>query len=178
MSENFDFAIRYGRPAGNPFEETLLFGDSVQPVCTPAFASHHDLHTDRSNLSGVPLIHVLNRTGDPAWTGFDAWGKAFAVEPSSLETGIRFSKAGSGLQSAIAGEGLVMAGMVEAYHALADGRLTMPFGSNRRCETTYKYRLLRHRDAPMTAMQRTFSTWLIERAKRFNRQVEDLLDRF
>lgn len=177
-SEDFDFAIRYGRPAGDPFEETLLFGDSVQPVCTPAFASRYDLHSDRSDLGGVPLIHVLNRTGDPSWIGFDGWGRAFGFKPSSLVQGIRFSKAGSGLQSAIAGEGLVMAGLVEAHHALTDGRLIIPFGTNRRCETTYKYRLLRHRDVPISATQRAFATWLIERARRFNREVEDLLERF
>ena len=177
-SEDFDFAIRYGRPAGEPFEETLLFGDAVQPVCTPAFASRHDLRPDRRDLGGVPLIHVLNRTGDPGWIGFDGWGQAFSIEPSSLVPGIRFSKAGSGLQSAIAGEGLVMAGQVEAYHALADGRLTMPFGATRRCETTYAYRLLRHRDAPMSATRRAFAAWLIERAQRFNRELEDLMERF
>ncbi|RYH06015.1 LysR substrate-binding domain-containing protein [Tropicimonas sp. IMCC6043] len=178
LSEDFDLAIRYGRPAGDPFEETLLFGDSVQPVCTPAFAARHDLQPGRHDLAGVPLIHVLNRTGDPGWIGFDGWGKAFGIEPTSLVQGIRFSKAGSGLQSANAGEGMVMAGLVEAYHALADGRLTMPFGAGQRRETTYKYRLLRHRNAPISATQRAFATWLIERARRFNRDVETLLERF
>ena len=177
-SEEFDFAIRYGLPLGAPFEETELFGDSVQPVCSPNFAERHGLKPDMPDLSNVPLIHVLNRTGDPGWSGFDEWGKAFGMNAASLSHGIRFSKAGSGLQSAIAGEGLVMAGLVEAFHALADGRLTMPFGANRRYETTYKYRLLKHRDRPSSIIRRAFSDWLVERARRQKLDVEDLLQRY
>jgi len=128
------------------------------------------------DLGGVPLIHVLNRTGDPDWIGFDGWGYAFGVDPSSLVHGIRFSKAGSGLHSAIAGEGLVMAGLVEAFHALADGRLTMPFGASRRHETTYKYRLVRHRDVEMSKTRRAFATCFIERAQQHNRDIEELLE--
>ncbi|SLN11174.1 Glycine cleavage system transcriptional activator [Roseovarius litorisediminis] len=176
-SETFDFAIRYGKSLGDPFEETLLFGDSVQPVCSPEFACRHGLHPGMRDLSGVPLIHVLNRTGDPNWIGFDEWGRTFGIDPSSLAHGIRFSKAGSGLASSIAGEGLVMAGLVEAFHALADGRLTMPFGATHRYETTYKYRLVRHRDVAMSFIQRTFATWFTARAQQHNRDLEDLLER-
>lgn len=177
-SENFDFAIRYGQPLGDPFEETLLFGDSVQPVCSPEFAARNGLAPGVQDISGVPLIHVLNRTGDPGWIGFDAWGRTFGVDPTSLSQGIRFSKAGSGLQSAIAGEGLVMAGLVEAFHALADGRLTMPFGASRRYETEYKYRLLKHRDAARAGPRRAFEAWLVDRAERQKLAAEKLLGRY
>jgi LysR family glycine cleavage system transcriptional activator len=176
--ENFDFSIRYGQPLGGNFEETLLFGDSVQPVCSPEFASRYNLAAGMSDLSRVPLLHVLNRTGDPNWIGFEGWGRAFDVDPSSLAHGIRFSKAGSGLQSAISGEGLVMSGLVEAFHALADGRLTMPFGASRRHETTYKYRLLKLRDAQISASQRAFADWLAERAKQYMRDAGKLLERY
>lgn len=176
-AEDYDFAIRYGKPLGEPFKERLLFGDTVQPVCSPEFAARHDLHPGTTQLSGVPLIHVLNRTGDPGWTGFEGWARAFGVDPASLGRGIRFSRAGSGLQSAIAGEGLVMAGLVEAFHALASGRLTMPFGVTRRYETQYKYRLLSRRDVPLSRVQRAFAEWLMERAKRHDGDVEEMLRR-
>lgn len=176
--ENFDFAIRYGQPLGGNFEETLLFGDSVQPVCSPEFATRHDLAAGKSDLSGVPLLHVLNRTGDPNWIGFEGWGRAFDVDPSSLAHGIRFSKAGSGLQSAISGEGLVMSGLVEAFHALSDGRLTMPFGATRRYETKYKYRLLKHKHVQMSVAQRAFADWLVQRAKQYRQGVVHLLERY
>ncbi|PWJ10044.1 LysR family transcriptional regulator [Jannaschia seohaensis] len=179
-SENFDFAIRYGQPLGDPFEETLLFGDSVQPVCSPEFASRHQLAPSHvmPDLSSIPLIHVLNRTSDPGWVGFDGWGRAFGIDPAHLSQGIRFSKAGSGLQSAIAGEGLVMAGLVESFHALADGRLTMPFGTSRRYETEYQYRLLKHRDAAMSITHAAFVAWLLDRAQQHKRDVAELLERF
>lgn len=177
-SEDYDFAIRYGKEVEGPFEEHLLFGDTVQPVCSPDFAARYKLHPVLKELGDVPLIHVLNRTGDPGWTGFEGWGRAFGIDPSSLGHGIRYSKAGSGLQSAITGQGLVMAGLVEAFHALAAGRLTMPFGASRRYETTYRYRLLRRRDATMSRFPDAFATWLVDRAARHNRDLEDLLQRF
>ena len=177
-SENFDFAIRYGQPLGDPFEETLLFGDSVQPVCSPEFAARHGLAPGVPDIAGVPLIHVLNRTGDPGWIGFDAWGRTFGITPKSLSQGIRFSKAGSGLQSAIAGEGLVMAGLVEAFHALDDERLTMPFGASRRYETEYKYRLLKHRHAARFGPRAAFEAWIVDRAQRHKRAVKTLLERY
>ncbi len=177
-SGKFDFAIGYGQPLGDPFDETLLFGDSVQPVCSPEFASRHELGPDKTDLSEVPLIHVLNRTGDPGWIGFDGWGKAFGIDPNSLAHGIRFSKAGSGLQSAIAGEGLVMAGFVEAFHSLANGRLTMPFGATRRCETAYKYRLLKQRDGEKSATRRAFASWLAERAHRHRMDAHRILEQY
>lgn len=176
-SERFDFAIRYGQATGDPFEETLLFGDSVQPVCSPEFAVRHGLEPGMSDLSAVPLIHVLNRTGDPNWIGFDAWGRLFGIDPSSLAHGIRFSKAGSGLQSAIAGEGLVMAGLVEAFHALKKGLLVIPFGASRRHDTMFKYRLLKHRSAASSVLRSAFEDWLIERARRHQKDTDDYLRR-
>ena len=177
-AESYDFAIRYGKPVGDPFEENLLFGDSVQPVCSPEFAARYDLHPGLRDLAGVPLLHVLNRTGDPGWIGFDGWGRTFGIDPSSIGHGIRFSKAGSGLQSAITGQGLVMAGLVEAFHALAAGSLIMPFGASRRYETTYKYRLLRRRNVKLTPVRQAFANWLTDRSDRHNRYVDDLLRRF
>lgn len=129
-------------------------------------------------IQPVASIHVLNRTSDPDWVGFDSWGRSFGMEPASLSHDIRFSKAGSGLQSAIAGEGLVMAGLVEAFHALADGRHTMPFGASRRHETEYNYRLLKHRDVAISVTRRAFDAWLVERAQQHKLDVEKLLARY
>ncbi|WP_112320961.1 LysR substrate-binding domain-containing protein [Oceanibium sediminis] len=176
--ETFDFAIRYGKPLGAGFEERFLFGDSVQPVCSPGFAARHGLRADTAGLDGVPLIHVLNRTGDPGWAGFGGWARSVGIAPGGQATGVRFSKAGSGLQAAIAGQGLVMAGLVEAFHALKAGQLVMPFGADRRVETTYGYRLVHKRGARVSDMGDAFVTWLADRADIHRREVSALLQRF
>lgn len=171
----FDFAIRYGQQIGPDFEETRLFADSVQPVCSPDFARQHDLHAGRTDFRDVPLIHVLNRTGDPGWVGFDGWARAFGLDPDMFDHGVRFSKTGSGLQSAIAGQGLVMAGLVESFHALTAGRLVMPMGPAKRVETSYAYRLVRRREDAVTRSRRAFSEWIVDHAAKHERAVNRLL---
>lgn len=52
VSEHYDFAIRYGKPLGDPFDERLLFGDSVQPVCAPGFARRYNIRPGREDFKG------------------------------------------------------------------------------------------------------------------------------
>ena len=172
---DFDLAIRYGKPAGPGFEETDLFGDSVQPVCSPDFAEQHRLGPDRPDLAGVPLIHVLNRTGDPDWLGFDGWAMRFGFAMADPARGVRFSRASSGLQAAMAGQGLVMAGFVEAWRALSDGTLVMPFGASLRHETSYRYRLIRKSAGRPSRVQSDFAGWLVGRAATFRRDAAPFL---
>jgi LysR family glycine cleavage system transcriptional activator len=174
-SDTLDFAIRYGGAPGKGVTAHRLFGDSVQPVCAPDFAGRHDLHPGRGDLTGVPLIHVMNRTGDPGWVGFDGWGRAFGVDPATLTHGVRFSRTGSGLQGAIAGQGLVMAGLVEAFHALWAGRLVLPFGPARRVTTHYAYRLINAPDAPQGRLHRAFHDWVLESATGYRQDRDALL---
>ena len=178
LAESFDFAIRYGKSLGAPFEELDLFGDSVQPVCSPEFAKRYNLHPGRRDLADVPLIHVLNRTGDPDWVGFEEWGRAFDFDPDKLGRGVRFARTASGLQSAIAGQGLMIAGLVESYHALASGQLTMPFGASYRCETAYRYRLIPKPGAARFRTHKRFMDWLTEHSNRYRQDVAGLREKF
>ena len=169
LSEDFDFAIRYGKDVHAPLQEVVLFEDYVLPVCSPGFAERYDLRPTQRSLEGVPLIHVLNRTGDPGWVGFDGWGKAFGFDPAYLGHGVSYSKVSSGLQSAISGLGLVLCGLTEAYNALRRGDLVLPFGSQLKCETHYKYRLLWVGERRMTGLQKDFMAWVLEESEKFTR---------
>lgn len=175
-SGDFDLAIRYGRPAGPPLDETELFGDSVQPVCSPTFADQHGLTPERRDLRGIPLIHVLNRTGDPDWVGFEGWAESFGIGTGDLAGGVRFSRASSGLQAAMAGQGLVMAGFVEAWHGLSSRALVLPFGPSLRRQTSYRYRLIRKPIARPSRAQKGFTEWLLARAEGFRGEAAAFLD--
>ena len=134
--EPFDFAIRYGKPVGEPLQEQFLFGDSVLPVCSPDFAARHNLNRTVKSLEGVPLVHLINRTGDPDWVGFDGWGRHFGFDPAHLRQGVSYSRISSGLRSALTGQGLVLCGLTEAFHELSAGRLVIPFGAELRYKTS------------------------------------------
>ena len=54
LTEDFDFAIRYGQPSPGIYEEKELFGDFVLPVCTPEFANRYRLSNKQKSFEGVP----------------------------------------------------------------------------------------------------------------------------
>ena len=173
--EDFDFAIRYGQPTADPLQEIVLFGDYVLPVCSPEFAARHNLHPQCKSLEGIPLIHLLNRTSDPSWAGFEGWGNAFGFDPEGLNQGVRYSKISSGLQSAILGQGLVLCGLTEAYNAIKSGSLALPFGPSLRLQTHYQYRLIWVKRRKMTSLQGDFRNWILETAKEFVKESSNLL---
>ncbi len=174
--EKFDFAVRYGAPPGNELEGVVLFEDYVLPVCSPEFAEAYRLAPSLRSLKDIPLIHITNRTSDPSWVGFDGWGKAFDFDPRHLGHGVHFSKVSSGLQSAVAGQGLVLCGLVEAYNSIRSGRLVTPFGPGMRCRTDGMYRLLWVRGRPMGRLQADFREWLLETAAAFREETDIFLN--
>ncbi|WP_263389973.1 LysR substrate-binding domain-containing protein [Ruegeria marisflavi] len=175
-TENFDFAVRYGAPPGDQLEGVVLFGDYVLPVCSPEFARQHAINPFSRSLKNIPLIHVTDRTKDPSWVGFDGWGQAFGFDEEHLGQGVHFSKVSSGLQAAIAGQGLVLCGLVEAFNSIRSGLLVAPFGPKMSCKTDGMYRLLWVRDHPMGKIQRDFREWLLEKAAVLKNESESFLN--
>ena len=175
LVEQYDFAIRYGPPTEGPFNERVLFGDIVVPVCSPEFALRHGLSPGLRSLERVPLIHITLRTNDPGWVSFETLGETFGFDRRHLSHGIRISKTGSGLHAAAAGQGLVLCGIVEAFHALKSGTLTLPFGASVGCQTNYVYRLVYARSRS-TPQMRLFEGWIIEKSTEFENELKGYLE--
>ena len=175
LTEQFDFAVRYGSHPIDQLQGEVLFGDYVLPVCSPEFARQYGIDPGLRSLKGIPLIHIMSRTSDPSWVGFEGWGSAFGFEQTNILDGIQYSKVSSGLQSAIAGQGLVLCGLVEAFNAVRSGRLAIPFGPSMRCATDYKYRLLRVRGRTMSKLQADFREWFLEKVADFNDELNNLM---
>ncbi|WP_137699385.1 LysR substrate-binding domain-containing protein [Marimonas lutisalis] len=175
VREDYDLAIRYGPTRDTVLEERVLFGDFVAPVCSPAFADQHGLGPDARSLKGVPLIHVTNRTKDPGWLDFQAWGDAFGFDRDHLNHGVRISKTGSGLQAAAVGQGLALCGVVEAFHALKAGALILPFGPSMMCRTKYAYRLLWARSRANSDLRALFVEWIADKSDRFVGELDAYL---
>ncbi|NND20021.1 MAG: LysR family transcriptional regulator [Silicimonas sp.] len=175
MSENFDFAVRYGAPPAEHLQGVALFEDHVLPVCSPGFAQEYVADPSVRSLENTPLIHISNRTSDPSWVGFDEWGRAFGFDCEHLDHGVHFTKVSSGLQSAIAGQGLVLCGLVEAFNSIRSGLLVAPFGPEMSCKTDGLYRLLWASERPLGRLQSDFKEWLLAKAATFTRDMETFL---
>ena len=175
LTEDFDFAIRYDRPSSDVYDEQQLFGDFVLPVCTPEFANRHRLSGNQNSLEGVPLIHLGERTPDPQWADWMAWGEAFGFHPDTLQSGMLLTEFNSGIQTAIRGQGLVLCGITEAYNAIKEGTLVIPFGAQRSLPTSYKYRLVSVRARKLSSLQNQFKDWVIRIAEEFRQEVNGFL---
>ena len=174
-ADGFDFAIRYSPPPEPGLDAIDLFGDHVLPVCTPAFAERHGLSETLASLADIPLVHLENRTPDPTWANWPDWCAAFGIDGGSA-SGVRFSEISSGLQAALAGHGLVLCGVTEAYDAMTGGLLVAPFGPSRHVPTGYSYRLLSVSGRSLSPLQRRFRDWVVDLAADFEQSAARLLE--
>lgn len=175
FQENFDFAIRYSPPPENNLSSITLFDDCVIPVCTPTFATEHKLSPNSRTLVDVPLIHLVDRTPDPDWVDWPSWANTFTIDLGDVPRGPTFSRFSSGLQAAVAGQGLVLCGIVEAFQTIKTGQLVVPFGLERRCKTSYQYRLVYIEDRRRSKAQLMFISWIKDVARVYRRDLEALL---
>ncbi len=175
ITEDYDFAIRYGEPSAEIYDEVVLFGDFVLPVCTPEFANQYRPSAKRKSLKGIPLIHLVERTPDPEWADWEKWGGIFGFKGDALQDGIRLTEFNSGLQIAIRGQGLVLCGVVEAYNAIKEGFLVAPFGFDKIYPTSYKYRLVAVRGRDLSNLHRQFQNWIVSSADEFRSELNEFL---
>jgi LysR family glycine cleavage system transcriptional activator len=172
--EDFDFAIRYCAQPSDHYEYVDLFGDKVIAVCSPAFAQKHRLVRKRRNLAGVPLVQLEHRTPDPEWPSWEMWGQRFGFDRDGLDTGVRISQVNSGLQMAAGGQGLVLSGITEAFHALREGIVVAPYGTSMSYPTGYLYRLVSVHGRGLSTLQRRFREWVIKTGGQFKAEAERL----
>ena len=175
LTEDFNFAIRYGQPSPEIYDEEQLFGDFVLPVCTPEFAKQYRLSNEQKLLKGVPLIHLDERTPDPQWADWIKWGEAFGFQQDTLQAGIRLTEFNSGIQTAIRGQGLVLCGITEAYNAIKEGILVAPFGPKLNCPTSYQYRLVSVHGRELSNLQGQFQSWVVKIAREFRSEVNEII---
>jgi LysR family glycine cleavage system transcriptional activator len=176
LTEDFDYALRYGPPAPEFYREEILFGDHVLPVCAPEFAEQYQISAGLKSLDGVPLIHLVNRTPDPEWADWIKWGETFGFDLDSLRDGIHLTEFSSGIQAAIRGQGLVLCGVVEAFGSIKKGLLVNPFGPELSRKTSYQYRLVSVHGRVHSELQCQFKEWLVDMAREFRTQLTDFFD--
>jgi LysR family glycine cleavage system transcriptional activator len=175
FQEDFDFAIRYAAPPEDNLTSIKLFDDSVVAVCSPEFAAKYGLTPSSLVLANVPLIHLVDRTPDPDWVDWPRWADMFGVDLGDLPRGPTFSRFNSGLRAAVAGQGLVLCGIVEAFHSISNGQLVVPFGFEKRFQTSYRYWLVHVEGRHLSKVQRKFVAWIEEVAQAFRKDMDTLI---
>ncbi|MDB5506709.1 MAG: LysR family transcriptional regulator protein [Devosia sp.] len=135
--EDVDCVVRYGAGGYSDLATDRLFGESVLPVCSPAFAAQYSLYGCPDALTEVPLLHEDGFERDPSCPDWKSWLRAEGLSPRLGGGGVGFSLSSLVLDAAAAGQGIGLAKYRLAEADLAAGRLVSPFGTPRPIEYAY-----------------------------------------
>lgn len=163
-SGQLDFAVRSIREPGEEFDAEWLFPSGVVPICTPEFAQTYGLTPDRIDLRGLPLCYVAFGPADTLWGQWNAWCETFGIAfPGSSAP--RISTFNNGLRLERVRLGLTLGGLIESYPMLRSGEVVMPFGPGSVAYSGFSFWLLCLKHRRLSAAQRTFKDWFLERAR-------------
>jgi LysR family transcriptional regulator, glycine cleavage system transcriptional activator len=125
--DNVDVGIRYGRGVYPGLRSDRLLSESVFPVCSPKLMrGKHALRAPR-DLAHHTLLHIdmpMMGETEPTW---EMWLLAAGTRGVDWTRGPRFGVSSMAIETAIAGQGVVLGSDVLCAADLASGRLVKPF---------------------------------------------------
>jgi len=145
-----DLAVRVGDGAWPGVRAEKLLPMRIFPVAAPALAARLRVPAD---LAGLPVVR--DHGSLVTWA---QWLAPHGLDESILSPGPVFSDAALCLDSAIAGQGVMLAWETLAADALADGRLIAPFA--RRVDAGPAYWLVTSAARRPEPNVRAFADWL------------------
>ena len=156
--EPIDLAIRYCEHASDNLHSTLLFSDTVFPVCSPGLMEKIGGHLGPAQVVKQTLLH--DQMTDYTWHD---WIKSTGLNDVLAVGGHKFSHTGNALDAAIAGQGIALGRLALVASDLEMGRLVMPFtmvGT-----TSYSYYIVVPKKTQSNPLVRTVIDWLISEAR-------------
>ncbi|MFO1271815.1 MAG: LysR substrate-binding domain-containing protein [Rubrivivax sp.] len=164
-----DLALRYCHPDQAPPGSTLLFGEVMTPVASPAVSGL----AKPADLAGHTLLEEDDHRPSAEYLSWRHWLGLKA--PAGLEPRgwIYLNFTYQQIQASLAGQGVALARMALVYESLARGELVEPFGAAGRVSSPFAYWLVRwpaRRERPELA---AFEQWLLQQAQETQRAVDD-----
>jgi len=157
-----DIAVRYVPPASAE-GATLLFGEEVLPVCSPALAA--DPRRPLVEPSDLRR-HVLLHLDDPraAWLDWNLWLHALDLHAMQPAGTLHFNQYDQLIHAAIAGQGVALGRVQLMRQLLRDGTLVAPF--KKAIVSTRAYFLLQSARGARKPEVREFASWLLAETAR------------
>ena len=126
--ERIDLAVRYCPEAAAPPGALRLFGERLQPVCTPALAADPARPLKHpQDLARHVLLHIDDTGGRFPWLTWSQWFAAIG-EPEPAGAGaVRFNQFDLLIQAALDGQGVALGRSPLVDRFIAEGKLVAPF---------------------------------------------------
>jgi LysR family transcriptional regulator, glycine cleavage system transcriptional activator len=160
---DIDLALRYCLPDQAPPGSTLLFGEVMTPVASPALLQRQPLATPAA-LAEHTLLEEDDQRGSAEYLSWHHWLKLHAPPRTAPRGWIYLNFTYQQIQAALAGQGIALGRLALMRESLERGELLEPFGPERRVASPYAYWLVRwptRRERP--ALQ-AFEAWVLAEA--------------
>ncbi len=162
--ERIDLAVRYCPDSLAPRDAQRLFGERLQPVCSPALASDPARPLKQpEDLARHVLLILDDDRGRYPWLSWTQWFAAIGVGEPRPAGMLRFNQYNLLVQAAIDGQGVALGRSPLVDHLLAQGKLVAPF--RRKHATSRAYFIVRAAHASARPEAQAFVDWLRAEAR-------------
>lgn len=174
-AEQIDFRITYGQAAARPRSFTELYTDRVVPACSPVLLQGQAALRHPRDLLSYPL---LSSDWQPRFTSPPSWRDWFEsldidIGDTPLDRFRVFSLSHMALESAVAGQGFVLAQCSMIEKEVRSGQLILPFSHS--LPLPWPYVLTRRAGAFESPHSQDFHRYLLNRARQQEQINQELL---
>ena len=169
-----DFRIGYGQAGSNLENRAELFRDCVVPACAPAFMGGASTVARPENLLAYPLICIESKPkfdSPPSWP--DWFEDCGSRVDGSVTISLRCSSSSMAVQTAIDGQGIVLAQYSMIASDIKAGRLVVPF--HHAMELPSPYFVSWDRNALYKPQCQDFHRWIIARGREQQRAIQEVI---
>jgi LysR family glycine cleavage system transcriptional activator len=135
-----DALVRWGAGDFPGLATTLLFKESVFPVCSPQLITGESPLKAPSDLKSHTLLHLEATPAYPSWPTWSDWLKAAGARDVDAAHGVFLNNMAMAMRAAAQGQGVALSSFAIAADELAAGRLVAPFATS--VETPFGYYFL------------------------------------
>ena len=170
LADAVDLTILRGDGIWPGYQSTLLFGETIFPVCSPDFLAQHPEATDLAQLPGLPLIEVASAHTE--WMNWRTWLGQKGAEALNFDDVMLFNTYPLSIYAAIDGLGLALGWGHLVDQLLESGKLVRPIPEST-VRTNHGYYLLTPERRKQTAPASDVADWLMDISARRRRYGTD-----
>jgi DNA-binding transcriptional LysR family regulator len=162
--ERIDLAVRYCPETMAPPGSHRLFGERLQPVCSPALATDRSRPLKRpEDLARHVLLHIDDERGRFPWLTWSQWFAAIGVPETAGAGAMRFNQFDLLIQAAIDGQGVALGRSPLVDRLLEQRKLVAPFPET--YATSRAYFIVRSAAAAKRPEAQAVVAWLVAEAE-------------
>ena len=172
LGDGVDLTILRGEGDWSGFESTLLFGETIFPVCAPRYLRLNPACSELDSLPSVNLIEVASSHTE--WMDWKIWLASQGVYDRALERTAFFNTYPLAIQAAVDGLGVALGWGHLVDHLLESGELVRPV-EDRFARTQSGYYLLTNRGRKRFPERDIVEGWLLRTSaarKRYGSRLE------